>query len=405
MESPAPADPGALPLTGIRVLDLATVLGAPVAATLLGEFGADVVKIEEPTTGDVLRQFGPRDGGRPLLWLQEARNKKSITLDLRLPRGQEIFRRLAASADVVAENFRPGTLERWGLSYESLARENPGLVMLRVSGYGQTGPYRTKGAFDRIASAFAGLTYTSGFADGPPVRQSFALADYLAAAFGAYGVMLALWHRDRNGGGGQEIDLALYEGIFRSSEGMLTAYQRLGIVRERMGNQNPGVCPAGNYRAQDDAWVVINAGTDALWARLAVLMGSAALAGDARYAASSERVARADEVEGLVAAWVKALPAADVLRRLEAAGIPAERLYTVADIAADPHYRARNIVEVDDPRVGPVAMVGVIPRLSRTPGVIRWAGPDKGQHNAQVYGDRLGLGPDDLAALRAEGVI
>jgi len=405
VETPGPAGADALPLTGIRVLDLATILGAPVAATLLGEFGAEVIKIEEPTTGDLLRQFGPRAEGRPLLWLQEARNKKSITLDLRLPRGQEIFRRLAASVDVVMENFRPGTLDGWGLSYESLSRENPGLVMLRVSGYGQTGPYRAKGAFDRIASAFAGLTYTSGFPDGPPVRQSFALADYLAAAFGAYGVMVALWHRDRNGGGGQEIDLALYEGIFRSSEGMLTAYRKLGMVRERMGNQNPGVCPAGNYRTRDDAWVVVNAGTDALWARLAALMGRGELATDPRYAGSQARVARAGEVEGLVGAWVAAWPAAEVLRRLEGAGIPAEKLYTVADIAADPHYRERNIVEIDDPRVGAVAMVGVIPRLSRTPGVIRWAGPDKGQHNAEVYGGLLGLGPEDLASLGVEGVI
>ena len=405
MQTPASAGAGASPLAGIRVLDLATVLGAPVAATLLGEFGAEVIKIEEPTTGDVLRQFGPRAAGRPLVWLQEARNKKSITLDLRRPRGQEIFRRLAASADVVMENFRPGTLDRWGLTYESLARENPGLVVLRVSGYGQTGPYRAKGAFDRVASAFAGLTYTSGFPDGPPVRQSFALADYLAAAFGAYGVMVALWHRDRHGGGGQEIDLALYEGIFRSSEGMLTVYQKLGIVRERMGNQHPGVCPAGNYRARDDAWVVVNAGTDALWARLAALLGRGDLATDPRYTSSQERVARAAEVEDLVAAWVATLPAAEVLRRLEEARIPAERLYTVADIAADPHYRERNIVEIDDPRVGALAMVGVIPRLSKTPGTIRWAGPDKGEHNAEVYGGLLGLGAEDLVALRAGGVI
>jgi crotonobetainyl-CoA:carnitine CoA-transferase CaiB-like acyl-CoA transferase len=392
------------PLTGVRVLDIATVLGAPVAATLLAEFGAEVIKVEEPRTGDLLRQFGYRSHGQPLLWLQEGRNKKSITLDLRHPRGQEVFCRLAARADVVMENFRPGTLEEWGLHYAALARDNPGLVMLHVSGYGQTGPYRAKGAFDRIAAAFAGLTYTSGFPDGPPVRQSFALADYLAAAFGAYGVMLALWHRAR-GGPGQEIDLALYEGILRSSEGMLTAYQQLGVVRERMGNRNPGVCPAGNYRARDSAWVVVNAGTDALWRRLAAVMGREDLAHDARYATSPERVARGDEVDEMLAGWVATRPAAEILERLEAAGIPAERLYSVADIAADPHFRARNIVEVDDPRVGPVAMVDIVPRLTRTPGVIRWAGPDKGQHNAEVYGDWIGLGAAELEALRAEGVI
>jgi crotonobetainyl-CoA:carnitine CoA-transferase CaiB-like acyl-CoA transferase len=394
-----------LPLRGIRVLDIATVLGAPVAATLLAEFGAEVIKVEEPRTGDLLRQLGFRCQGQPLLWLQEGRNKRSITLDLRRPRGQALFRRLAARADVVTENFRPGTLEGWGLDYGSLARENPGLIMLRVSGYGQTGPYRTKGAFDRVASAFAGLTYTSGFSDSPPVRQSFALADYLAAAFGAYGVMVALWQRDRRGGSGQEIDLALYEGLFRSSEGMLTAYQQLGVVRERTGNRHPGVSPAGNYLAADGAWVVINAGTDALWRRLAALMGRPELGEDARYATSAERLARGDEVDDMLAAWVATLPAGDILRRLEEARIPAERLYTVADIAADPHYRARNIVEVDDPRVGPVAMVDIVPRLTKTPGAIRWAGPDKGQHNAEVYGEWLGLDPDELAALRAEGVI
>lgn len=393
------------PLAGIRVLDLATVLGAPVAATLLGEFGAEVIKVEEPTTGDLLRQFGPSYAGQPLVWLQEARNKKSITLNLRHPRGQAILRQLAKRSDVLTENFRPGTLDRWGCTYEALAQENPGLVVLRVSGYGQTGPYRHKGSFDRIASAFAGLTYTSGFPDGPPVRQSFALADYLAAAFGAYAVMLALYHRDRNGGGGQEIDLALYEGIFRGSEGMLTVYRKLGIVRERLGNRNPGVTPAGNYRAGDGAWVVINAGTDALWGRLAKVMGGDELARDPRYARSGDRVARADEVEELVAAWAETLPAAELLRRLETAQIPAERLYTVADIAADPHYLERSIVEIEDPRVGTLAMVGVIPKLSKTPGQIRWAGPDKGQHNAEVYGALLGFAAEDLEALRAEGVI
>jgi crotonobetainyl-CoA:carnitine CoA-transferase CaiB-like acyl-CoA transferase len=398
----APPD---LPLTGIRVLDVATILGGPVAATLLGEFGAEVIKVEEPATGDLLRQFGPRHEGRPLIWLQEARNKKSVTLNLRVPRGQAILRHLAARADVLVENFRPGTLDGWGLGYESLARDNPGLIVLRVSGYGQTGPYRSKGSFDRIASAFAGLTYTSGFPDGPPVRQSFALADYLAGAFGAYAVMLALWHRDRNGGGGQEIDLALYEGIFRSSEGMLTAFQTLGIVRERTGNQNPGVCPAGNYQTQDGAWVVINAGTDALWARLARLIGGEALAADPRYTRSQERLARTEDVEALVSAWMATLAAAEILRKLEEAGIPAEKLYTVADIAADPHYQARNIAEVDDPRVGRIAMVGIVPKLSKTPGVIRWAGPDKGAHNAEVYGALLGLGAADLDALRADGVI
>ncbi len=398
-------EPTAEPLAGISVLDLATVLGAPVAATLLGEFGAEVVKVEEPGTGDLLRQFGPRYANRPLLWLQEARNKKSITLNLRLPAGQALLRRLAARADVITENFRPGTLEGWGLGYEALARENPGLVMLRVSGYGQTGPYRHKGAFDRVASAFAGLTYVSGFPDAPPVRQGFALADYLAAAFGAYAVMLALYHRDRSGGGGQEIDLALYEGILRSSEGLLTAYQKLGTVRERSGNGHPGVCPAGNYRSRDGAWVVINAGTDSLWERLARVMGGEELARDPRYARSQDRVARAQDVDGRVAAWTATQTAAEALGRLEDAGIPAEKLYSAADLAADPHCRQRNIVEIDDPRVGPLAMIGIVPRLSRTPGRIRWAGPDKGQHNAEVYGDLLGLGAEDLATLRNEGVI
>ena len=397
--------PSPLPLAGIRVLDIATVLGAPIAATLLAEFGADVVKVEEPTTGDLLRQMGPRVDGRPLIWFQEARNKRSITLNLREPRGQDLLRRLAARTDVVTENFRPGTLEGWGLGYEALAADNPGLVMLHVSGYGRTGPYRSKGAFDRIASAFAGLTYTSGFPDGPPVRQSFALADYLTGAFGAYGVMVALWHRDQHGGRGQEIDLALYEGIFRSSEGMLTAYQKLGVVRERMANRNPGVCPAGNYRAADGAWIVVNAGTDALWARLAAVMGGEALARDERYAGAADRIARGDEVEDLVAGWMKTVPGAEALRRLEAIGVPAERLYTVADIAADPHYRERNIVEWADPRVGLLSMVGIVPRLTGTPGAIRWAGPDKGAHNAEVYREWLDLGPDDLAPLRADGVI
>ena len=393
------------PLAGIRVLDIATILGGPVAATFLADFGAEVVKVEEPKTGDLLRQFGRSYKGVSLGWLQEARNKKAITLNLRTEKGQALLRQLAAKADVVVENFRPGTLEQWNLDYAALAALNPGLVMLHVSGYGQTGPYRRRGAFDRIVSAFAGLTYTSGFADGPPVRQSYPLADYMAAALGAFAIMMTLYHRDRSGGIGQEIDLALYEGLFRSSGAMLMAYEKFGQVPSRTGNSSPGVCPAGNYETADGVWVTIHAGTDALWRRICVLMQQPGLAEDPRYAASQDRQIRHKEVEGLVALFVSKQEATPLLAALEKAEVPAERLYTIADIAADPHYRARNIAHLDDARVGSINMIDVLPKLSRTPGRIRWAGPDKGQHNAEIYGSLLGLDADQLAALRRDGVI
>jgi crotonobetainyl-CoA:carnitine CoA-transferase CaiB-like acyl-CoA transferase len=394
-----------LPLKGIRVLDIATILGGPVAGTFLADFGADVIKVEEPKTGDLLRQFGRSYEGVPLGWLQEARNKKSVTLNLRSDKGQALLKRLVAKSDVLIENFRPGTLAQWHLDYPILSAINPDLVMLHVSGYGQTGPYRRRGAFDRIVSAFAGLTYTSGFADGPPVRQSYPVADYMAAAIGAFAVMLALYHRGRTGGGGQEIDLALYEGVFRASGAMLLAFEKFGQVPGRTGNSSPGVCPAGNYQTADDVWITIHAGTDALWRRICVAMGQPELADDPRYATSRDRQSRHKEVEGLVALWVAKQPAAPLLAALEAADVPAERLYTIADISADPHYRARNIVHVDDPRVGPVTMIDVMPKLSKTPGRIRWAGPEKGAHNREIFAELLGLDSSAMQALADAGVI
>jgi crotonobetainyl-CoA:carnitine CoA-transferase CaiB-like acyl-CoA transferase len=390
------------PLAGIRVVDIATVLGAPVAATLLAEFGADVVKVEEPVTGDLLRQFGFAIDGRPIAWLQEARNKKSVTLDLRQPEGQALLKRLVANADVLVENFRPGTLEKWGLGYDVLSAINPKLVVLHITGYGRTGPYRHKGAFDRIASAFAGLTETTGFPDGPPLRQSFALADYLAASYGAFAVMMALYHRDLRGGTGQEIDLALYDGILRSSESMVTTYRKFGYIRRRTGNRNPGVIPAGQYLTADQRWISMHAGTDALYRKLARLIGGKAL--DPRWAQSDGRKADGDAVEAVVEGWVATREAVPLLAELGRAGVPAERLNTVADISDDPHIRERNLLEWNDPRVGPLTFIDVVPKLSKTPGRMRWAGPDKGEHNAEIYG-ALGLSSADIAALKAKKII
>lgn len=389
-------------LDGVKVVDIATVLGAPVAATLLAEFGAEVIKVEEPRTGDLLRQFGAQKNGVPLAWLQEARNKKSVTLDLRKPEGQALLKRLLADADVLVENFRPGTLDRWGLGREALKAINPRLIVLRISGYGQSGPYSHKGAFDRVASAFAGLTGSSGYPDKPPVRQSFALADFLAASYGAFAVMLALYHRDAHGGPGQEIDLALYDPILRSSECMLTIYQQLGHIRGRTGNRNPGVVPAGQYATRDGRYVVAHAGTDALWAKLAALIGGEAL--DPAFTTAEGRRQAGDKVEALVEQWCRRFDATDLIAKLEAAGIPAERLNDAKDLIEDPHVRARNLVQWDDPRLGPVTMVDVVPKLSATPGRMRWAGPDKGAHNDEVFG-RLGLDAGEIARLKQQGVI
>jgi crotonobetainyl-CoA:carnitine CoA-transferase CaiB-like acyl-CoA transferase len=394
------------PLTGIRILDLGTRVAAPFAATLLGDFGAEVIKVELPGTGDFMRGIGPFADGYSLWWAVEGRNKKSITLDLRRPRGQELLKRLIAVSDVAVENFQPGTLESWGLGYDSLRAINPGLILTRASVYGQTGPYRDRPGLDRIGIGFGGLLYITGHPDRPPVRPGVIIADYLTGVFNAFAIMMALYHRDVHRGAGQWVDLALYESVFRVLEHTVATYDRLGTVREREGNRLRNSAPLDNWETKDGEFMCIVAAGDGLFPRLAHAMGRDDLVQDPRFASLTARVEHADEINAIVGDWVRQHTAAEVEALLLPAQVPVTRTYSIADIAADPHYAARaDIVEVDDPTIGPLRMQGVYPRLSATPGGIRRGAPKLGEHNDEVYGTLLGLSAAEIAELRAAHVI
>ena len=397
---------GTLPLAGIRILDLGTRIAAPFAATLLGDFGAEIIKIELPGTGDFMRGIGPFVDGYSLWWAVEGRNKKSITLDLRKPRGQELLKRLIAVSDVAVENFQPGTLEEWGLGYETLHAINPGLILTRASVYGQSGPYRDRPGLDRNGIGFGGLLYITGYRERPPVRPGIIISDYLTGVFNAFAIMMALYHRDVHHGGGQWVDLALYESVFRVLEHTVASYDRLGIVREREVNRLRNSAPLDNWETKDGQFVCIVAAGDGLFPRLARAMGREELLHDPRFATFTARVQHADAINGIVGDWVRQHTAAEVETILVAAQVPVTRAHSIADIAADPHYAARDdIVAVDDPVVGPVRMQAVYPRLSETPGRIQRGAPRLGEHNEEVYCSLLGLSSEELVSLRADGVI
>ena len=398
---------GQPPLTGIRVLDVGTLLAGPVAATFLGDFGAEVIKVEQPGRGDTLRG-SPRDGkaGRSTSWMVEGRNKKSVTINLRVPEGQALLRELAATADVLIENFTPGTLEGWGLGWDELHELNPRLIMTRVSGWGQVGPYAERPGYDRIALGFSGYMYPTGFPDRIPVRPAFPTADYNSAAFAAMATMFALYERDANGGDGQMIDLALYEAPFRITCDLVAGYARHGRIRERVGNRNENFTPAGTFSTADDRFVQIAAGGDKVWKRLATAIGRQDLADDPGLERGRDRNDRADELEGIVSDWVGRHDYADVERILVEAGVPVGGIYTPDQIVDDPHYAARNnVVTVDDDALGPFPMPNVVPTLSATPGRVDFAGVELGAHTDEILGDLLGHSPADLDRLRADGVI
>lgn len=394
-----------LPLEGIRILDLGTRIAAPFAATLLAEFGAEVIKVELPGQGDFLRHIGPFDGDTSLWWAVDNRCKKSITLDLRRPEGRALFLRLVALVDVIVENFQPGTLEQWELDYPRLRAVNPRLILARVSVYGQTGPYSKRPGLDRIGIAFGGLLYLTGYPDRPPVRPGILVADYLTAVFNAFGILLALFHRER-GADGQCIDAALYEAVFRVLEYTAAAYDRLGLVRQREGNRLKNSAPLDNWETKDGQFVCIVAAGDVLFRRLAQAMQKPELADDPRFSTLVARVAHAEEIHRIVGEWVRQHTAEEVERVLVAADVPVSRVYSIADIFADPHYRARqSLVEVADPVLGPVRMQAVYPRLSATPGRIVRGAPRLGEHNDEIYGGLLGLSAAEREQLRKTGII
>lgn len=398
------------PLAGLRVVELGSFIAGPYGGQLLADLGADVIKVEPPGSGDSMRAWGVETvDGKSLWWPVIGRNKRSVTLDLRRPEGQDLARRLALGADVLLENFRPGTLEGWGLDPEDLRRERPGLVVARVSGFGQTGPYSGRAGFASVAEAMGGLRNLTGYPDRPPTRVGLSIGDSLAGLFATIGVLAALYARD--GGkqehrGGQTVDVAITDSVLALLESVLTEHSATGAIRQRVGTALPNLAPSNLYPTADASWVIIGANADGPFRRLADAMGRKDLATDPRYATHRARGERQQELDEVVAAWTRTRPRDELLDLLAAEGVPAGPVYDAADVAADPHFRERGaVVDVPTEEFGALAMQGIAPRLSATPGSIRWAGPRLGQHNREVYRGVLGLSDDEIARLEAEGII
>jgi len=392
-------------LEGIRVLDLGTRVGAPFAATLLGELGADVIKVEQPGTGDFMRSIGPFDGETSLWWSVEGRGKRSITLDLSKPAGQDVLRRLVPHADVLVENFQPGTLERWNLAPDDLRALNPRLVVSRVSVYGQDGPYRDRPGLDRNGIALGGLLGITGYADRPPVRPGVIIADYLTALFNTIGVLAALLERERSGEG-QGVELSLFESVLRVMEWTVSGYDRLGIVRERTGNRLANSAPLDNYATRDGRYVCIAAAGDVLFPRLAEAIGRMDLLDDPRFSSLAARAENADAINEVVAEWCAMHSLEEIESALVAAQVPVSGVYSVDQILVDPQVRARgSIVTVDDPVLGPVRQQGPVPRLDRTPLQVARGAPTLGEHNEAVYIGLLRMDRDEYEGLQRDGTI
>ncbi|MDI5891524.1 CaiB/BaiF CoA transferase family protein [Halomonas rhizosphaerae] len=395
------------PLSDIKVLELGQLIAGPYCGQVLADFGAQVIKVEPPGKGDAMRQWGEadRDTGEPLWWNVIGRNKQSLTLDLRTPRGQALLRELASQADVIIENFRPGTMERWGLGYEELSRHNPGLVMVRVTGFGQDGPYASRAGFASVCEAMGGLRHLSGYPDRPPVRVGISLGDTLAGLHAALGTMMALHQRHRSGRG-QVVDSSIFESVLAMMESLVPEYARAGKVRERSGSFLPKIAPSNAYPARDGRDVIIGANQDTVFRRLCEAMGQPGLADHPDYATHRARGEHQAAIDDLVAAWTREHDAQQVVDILAEAGVPAGLVYRAPDMLDDPHFQARGaIVEVPDRHGRPLPMQNVFPRLSDTPGRVREVGPALGEHTEQVLTGWLGLAPEALDALRADGVI
>lgn len=399
------ATPG--PLAGIKVLELGTLIAGPFAARFLGEFGAEVIKVEDPNGGDPLRKWRmlyPEAGGTSLWWAVQARNKKSVTVNLKAPEGKKIVCELARDADVVVENFRPGLLEKLGLGYDVLSAENPGLVMVRLSGYGQTGPYRDRPGFGSIAEAMGGLRHITGFPDLPPPRIGISIGDSIAALHAVIGAMMALHHRQASGGKGQVVDVALYEAVFNMMESVVPEYGVYGAVRERTGAALPGIVPSNTYACRDGQ-IVIGGNSDPIFKRLMTAIGRSDLANDPALAQNDGRVPRTQEIDEAIGAWLAGRTIDEALEVLNAADVPVGRIYSVADMFDDPQYAAREMIQrfkwqgaLD------IALPNVTPKLSVTPGGTRWLGPELGEHTDEVL---HGLGYDDeaIASLRERKIV
>ena len=393
------------PLKGVKVIELGTLIAGPFCTRLMAEFGAEVIKIESPEGGDPLRKWRKLHDGTSLWWYVQARNKKSITLNLRMPEAQDIVRKLVKDADIVVENFRPGAMEKWNLGWDALSAINPGLIMVRLSGYGQTGPYRDRPGFGAIGESMGGMRYVTGYPDRAPVRVGVSIGDSIAALHGVIGALMALHHRNQNGGRGQYVDVALYEAVFNMMESVLPEYSMFRHIRERSGASLPGIVPSNTYVTCDGKYVVIGANADNIFKRMMRAIGRADLADDPALAHNDGRVARTDEIEQVISDWVGRHEMDRVLEVLDRAEVPSGKIYDIADIAADAHYRAREMIQEFELSDGkPLEVPGIVPRLSDTPGETRWLGPRLGEHTSEIL-DTLGYGSAAQQDLKRRGVI
>ncbi len=393
------------PLAGVKVLELGSLIAGPYAGALLAQFGAEVIKIEPPDGGDPLRTWRKLHEGTSIWWYVQSRNKKSVTLDLKQQAAREIVKKLAAEVDIVIENFRPGTLEKWGIGWEALSAINPKLIMVRISGYGQDGPYAQRPGFAAIAECMGGLRYTSGFPDRPPVRVGVSLGDTLASLYGTIGALMAMHHLKVNGGKGQFIDVALYESVFAIMESLLPEYTMQGFIRERSGAALPGIAPSNTYLCGDGKYVAIAGNGDGIFKRLTEAMGRPDLGNDPALARNDGRAKQAERLDAAISEWTGRHTLDEVLAALDAASVPAGRIYTAADIVKDPHYAARGMIEHRTlPDGTPIDLPGVVPKLSGTPGGTKWVGPKLGEHTEEVLRS-IGIEGTKLAELKQAGVV
>jgi len=393
------------PLAGLRVIELGTLIAGPFCARILAEFGAEVIKIEAPDGGDPLRTWRKLHAGTSLWWMVQSRNKKSVTVNLRTEAGQDIVRRLAREADIVVENFRPGAMEKWGLGYERLSADNPRLIMVRLSGYGQSGPYRDQPGFGAIGEAMGGIRFVTGYPDRPPVRAGISLGDSVAAMYGVIGALMAVHARQGNGGRGQVVDVALYEAVFSLMESLLPEYDVGGFVRTRSGASLPGIVPSNTYTTRDGKYLVIGANGDSIFKRFMQAIGRPGLANDPALANNEGRVRRTEELDRVIGDWAASVTLDEALALLASAQVPAGKIYDIADIVRDVHYQARGMIEQHRlPDGTPVKLPGIVPRLSDAPGGTRWLGPALGEHTEEVL-QQAGYARDQIDRLRSAGVV
>lgn len=393
-------------MEGVKVLDLSTVIAAPFAAGLMADFGAEVIKIEMPDGGDPFRRLGPYHEGKPMRWANTGRNKKSITLDFHKEEAKQMFLKMVEKADVVIENFRTGTLDKWGIGYEEMKKHNPDIILTHVTGYGQTGPYKNVAGFGTPATAFSGMTYITGYEDRPPVSPSFSLTDYIAGLYATFSTMMALYHRDVLHGKGQEIDVSLYESVFRFMEIICAEYDKNGKIKQRSPKLSGSSSPGGTYETADGKWVVLVCSTDRTWEYLTTAMNNEALREHPQFKTMKDRVQNDAELDFIVREWIHRYTYKDLKAIVDKEGVPVSLVYDAADIFEDPQYAYRNnIVEVPYEPLGTIKMPGIVPIFSETPGEIKWAGPKLGEHNAEVYKEWLGLDSSDLDNLKEQGII